>query len=504
MENKTQNAIWRLTEHLQTIYTECSRDFILPDAYPDIRKILYTSGTLCPERTYIDNRRFTDSGSLVCKLLFADENDELHSVAFTLEYSASAPIDEEEGEMAVGAEESLQGISVRVLNPRKVSIKGKAAIKPRIYCQNDSGPKITGDISEASIEKQTKRLPYWKLLRLSERSLEASEDLSLPGDGALQEVIFSHLNMGTPSCEAVSGAIRFTGEAMLELLYRTTDGSLRFAELPIPFHSSMDADVTPDAICTVRLIPEALSCQPAEDATGEAHGVELDFSYSVRAWAAIPSESMQVTDCYSVALPTVTEEGSATVVQSLRKTQKQMRRMLACQSEGLKKCMKAFADVYIDSEERAEGRLILHCIAEVTLLGSDEQGTVKTLTLTEAFPWEIEEADEVSVLFQATADPVTEGEEVKVTLTVTAELLTMQKGEVRYVAALAPAPDQTMPKRRSVTLCYPLPGEGVWEIAKRYRLPQSVLLAANTIGEGALPQVLLIPSERKALFSKMI
>lgn len=503
MEKMTQNAIWRRAEDLQTIYTECSKDFILPDSYPDIRKILYTAGTLCPERCFVENGRFADAGTLVCKLIFSDENDELHTVSFTLEYSASAPISEE-GSEAMAAEECLTGVSVRALNPRKLGIKGRIEIIPHVFFHTDAGPKFSDEIPEASIEKRTQIVPYWKLSRVCERSLEASEDLSLPDDVPLQEIIFSHLDMRTPSCEALGGSIRFTGEAMLELLYRTTDGALRFAELPIPFHSAIDADVTPDSLCTVQLTPEALACLPAEDATGEAHGIELDFTYSVSAWIATPAECAQVVDCYSVATATAIEEGRMSAVRSLRKLQKQQRRMLTSPSEGMKKCLRAFARVYVDSRERSDEKLILHCIAEVTLLGSDEQGKAMTLTLTEAFPWEVEEAHEASARFSVTADPLIGEEEAKVTLTVNAELLGWQNGEVAYVTELKAAPEQRTDRRSSMTLCYPHPSESLWEIAKRYRLPQSVLLAANTIGEGALPQVLLIPSQRRAVFSKMI
>lgn len=500
----TQMTIWRRAVDLQTIRTECSKDFILPDSYPDIRKILYTEGTLCPERSYIDNARFVSGGTLICKVLFSDENDELHTVAFTLEYSAASPCIEESGEAMVSAEESLAGVSTRALNPRKLGIKGKIDIIPRICYECDAGPQIAGEIDEASIEKRIKVLPYWQICRVSERSLEASEDLTLPSDASLQEIIYSHLRIGTPSCEALTGSIRFTGEAALELLYRTTDGTLRFVELPIPFHSSIDAAVTPDALCMVKLIPEALTCLPAEDATGEVHGIELDFSYSVIAWIAIPAECSAVTDCYSIATATTAEEGRVTLVDQLRKSAKQQRRMLSAPSEGLKKCMKSFAKVSVDSRERSEGKLILHCIAEVTVVGSDEQGAPKMLTMTEAFPWELEEIEDVCVFLNATADPVAEAEEIKVTLTVNTELMGWRNKEASYVTALVPAHEQAKKKRIGMTLCYPLPGEDIWEIAKRYRLPQSVLLAANTVGEGALPQVLLIPGERKAVFSKMI
>lgn len=504
MEKNTQNAFWRRAEKVQAVCTECSKDFILPDSYPDIRKILYTSGTLCPERSYIDGGRFTGSGTLVCKVLFSDENDELHTVSFTLDYSAYTSVDECEGEAMVSAEESLQSVSARALNPRKLGIKGKIELTPRIYYVNDAGPQFSPDIPEGSIEKRTKIMPFWKLMRVSERSLEASEDLTLSGDAPLTEVIYSNLKMEEPACEAMQGSIRFTGEGALELLYRTSDGALRYAELPIPFHSSIDAEVTPDALCTVALIPEALSCIPAEDATGEAHGVELDFTYTVSAWIAMPAECAQVTDCYSTETMTATEEGSASQVSALRRLAKGQRRMLASPSEGLKKCMKPFARVWVDSRERVEGKLCLHCVAEVTLLGFDESGAVKTLTLNEAFPWEIEEADEASIRIGAIADAVIEGEEVKVTLTLNADGLVWQNGEISYVTALKSVADGTVKERAAVTLCYPLPGEGIWEIAKRYRLPQSTLLAANTVTEGELPKVLLVPSARKAIFSKMI
>lgn len=499
-----QNAIWRRAEEGQTIRTECSKDFILPDAYPDIRRILHTAGTLCPGHSAIENGRFTDSGSLVCSVLFSDENDELHSISFTLEYSVLSPMNEESSEMVVSAEEILQNVSARALNPRKLGIRAKIEITPRICRLADAGPDVSQEIDIRSIEKQSVPLSYWKLGRQIDYSLEASEDLSLPGESGLQEIVFSHLNMGNASCEAQKGALRFAGEATLELIYRTLDGILCYAELPIPFSSTIDADLTPEALCTVKLTPEALSCVPSEDATGEAHGIELDFTYTVSAWIAQPIECTRVTDCYSTACPTATEEGSVSVVQSMHKLQKQQRSVLTCPADGMKKSMKCFAKAYIESTEREEGKLTLHCIAEIDLLGMDGEGKAMSLTLTEAFPWELEEADDANALFTASGDCVLQGDELKVTLTVTAELLTWQNARVSYVSSLRPTGEMNERCRTAITLCYPLPGEGMWEIAKRYRLPQSVLLAANSVPEGAMPKVLLIPAEKKPIFSKMI
>ncbi len=504
MEKMTQMPLWRRSDEKLQIHAECTKDFILPDSYPDIRKILYTAGTLCPGRCFAENGKLSCGGNLICKVLFSDENDEIHTVQFTMEYNGQTPIKDQAGEAAVTSDEVLQNVSARALNPRKLNLKGKIEVIPRIFYEIEAGPSISEDLPEDSLEKRCKVIPFWKLSQVREQSLEASEDLSLPGDAPVQEVIFANLNMGTASCEAVQGSIRFSGEATLELFYRSPDGGLHFTELPIPFHSSIDADVSSDAFCMVSLTPEQLSCVPSEDATGEAHGVELDFSYSVTAWIAVKAESSQVTDCYSVNCPTKLKEGRATVIQSFRKAQKQQRRMMSCPADGMKKCLKTFAKVYADSVEKNEGRMILHCMAEVTVLGTDENGKPMTLTLMEAFPWEIEEGDEVSVCFSASADPMTEAEEIKAALTVNAEIFLWQNGELNFVTDILPDLDQKCVSRSAVTLCYPLPGESIWDIAKRYRVPQSVLLAANTIGEGALPQVLLIPGERKPVFSKMI
>ena len=88
---------------------------------------------------------------------------------------------------------------------------------------------------------------------------------------------------------------------------------------------------------------------------------------------------------------------------------------------------------------------------------------------------------------------VIDGEQIKVRLSGKLSGFIARSGEVSYVGSVIPATGDLPSAGDSITLCYPAPGETLWDIAKRYRIPQRSILSANDIPEGNLPTVLLIP-----------
>ena len=93
MENLNYNSeIYSRVFQKSREIIECSRDFILPDFYADIKRIIGSSGSISPESCFIEGTKASMSGTLTTKVLFLDDENKLRSVTFTQDYSASIPI----------------------------------------------------------------------------------------------------------------------------------------------------------------------------------------------------------------------------------------------------------------------------------------------------------------------------------------------------------------------------------------------------------------------------
>ena len=198
-------------------------------------------------------------------------------------------------------------------------------------------------------------------------------------------------------------------------------------------------------------------------------------------------------DCYSVEAPVCTEEETVELIWDLREISREYSRNADGDSDGMTEIMRSFANVYADSREQTERGCTLHLTAQVTLVGKDGEGAPMSLQLVEHFTMD-SDARQIGVeSFTAVPMAIISEGRAKVRLQGRMDAYAMTVAPYTYTGAVLPTEDALPSAGDSMTICYPAKGETLWEIAKRYRTTQSALLMANSLGEGELPAVLLIP-----------
>lgn len=493
LEKYTTPSLWRRAEDCPILHPEAAKDCILPDSYPDIHRILYTGATVSPGRTICSAGKLQTEGVMHAQVLFADEEGKLHSVRFAIDYAGQMPCNAEDGESVLTADTVLDSVTARAQNPRKLAIRGRLTVTPCLFYRCPDEPTLAPELAEMSLEKKLRTVTCWQVKQWSESGVEASEDLSLGQEPPVSEIVWSDLQLEITSCGAVEGEVQFGGSGLLHLFYVTTDGRVQYANIAFPIRSSVPSEVPADALCSVKLIPEQVSVLPVEDAAGEARGVELDFTYSISVTAAWKVACTRPVDCYSLEAPTAACNETVEILSNVRELSKEFSRNVEGEASGLTAVTHALAEVSIDSREHSEEGTVLNCCAQITVIGTDGDGTPMSVQLTENFPLGPEAWEPCFCRFSAQPAAVIEGETLKVRLNGKLSGFAVESGTVSYVGSVVPATGELPSAGDTITLCYPAPGETLWDIAKRYRIPQSAILSANNVPEGVLPTVLLIP-----------
>ncbi len=493
MDKQQNPSLWRWAGDCPILHPEATKDCILPDSYPDIHKILCTTADCIPGRTVLMGGKIQTSGVLHSTVLFADEEGKMHQVNFQMDYDAQSPYVSEDPSECLSVQTVLENITARALNPRKLSLRGRLTVTPTLFYQCPREPRLAPELTELSLEKKLCNFTAWQISSFSEHGIEAGEDLSLSHESPVGRLIYSTLSLQATSCNAGEGEVRFSGSGILSLLYSTPEGALRTTDLTFPIQSSVRGDVTADSLCKVTLTPETVSVVPSEDATGEVRGIELDFTYSIGVTVAKRMIATRPVDCYAVDAPTKVEEETVELLCDLRPMSREYNRNMEGDSDGMTELLKGFANIYVDSREQTESGALLHLTAQVTLIGKDGDGAPISLQLVENFTMDSDTPNLCLESFTVTPSAVIDGDRVKVRLQGRMDAFGAWAGKCTYVGAVLPAADELRSKGDTMTLCYPAKGETLWEIAKRYRTTQSALLSANSLGEGELPAVLLIP-----------
>lgn len=498
MEKHTIPSLWRRATDCPILHTEAAKDCILPDSYPDIHRILYTGATVSPGRTVLGAGKLQTEGMLYCNVLFADEEGSLHGVRYAIDYAGQMPYSTEGEDSVLTADTTLDSVTARAVNPRKLAIRGKITVTPCLLCRCEDEPILAPELSSAKLEQKLQTVTCRQILSWGENGIEASEDLTLGQEPPISQIVWSDLQLDVTSCEAGEGEVRFGGTGQLHLFYLTPDSRVQYANIAFPIRSSLQGDAMDDDLCKVTLTPEEVTVVPSEDATGEARGVELDFNYSVAVTIARKLSCTRPVDCYSVEQPTETVSETAELFTEIGNLSREFSRNLEGEAAGMKSVSAAFTKLTVESKEKGEDGTTMHCAAQVTVIGTDGDGAPLSVSLAENFPvtMDVSDAGEPCFCrFQWTTPPaaVIDGEQIKVRLSGKLSGFVARSGEVSYVGSVIPATGDFPSAGDSITLCYPAPGETLWDIAKRYRIPQRAILSANDVPEGNLPTVLLIP-----------
>lgn len=495
MEHYQTPTLWRRADNCPILHPEAAKDCILPDSYPDIHRILHTTATACPGRTLLTGGKLQTEGVLHTAVLYADEEGAFYTVRFSIPYTGQMPCAAEEAEAVVVADTVADSITARAQNPRKLAIRGRLTVTPYLFYRCAEEPILAPELAKAVPEKKLQTVTCCQLRQWSEEGIEASEDLSLGQDPPISEIVWSDLALEVTSCEAGAGEIRFGGSGLLHLFYLTPMGKVQYANIAFPIRSSVQGEVADDALCRVRLLPEQVSVLPVEDASGEARGVELDFTYSIWAVAAEKSTCTRPVDCYCVDVPTEIRTETVLLFAGMKEAAAEYSRTVEGESGGLQSILHTDARITVDSKEQSEGSTVLNCTAKLTVIGADSEGRPISLQLTDNFPLSIEGGEPCFCRLGGGAAPVAVIEEgsLKVRYAGTLSCMVAETGTAIFVGSIQPASGELPSAADSITLCYPAPGETLWDIAKRYRIPQSAILSVNDLCEGALPAVLLIP-----------
>ena len=498
MDKQQNPSLWRWAGDCPILHPEATKDCILPDSYPDVHKILYTGADCIPGKTLLSGGKMQTDGILWCKVLFADDEGDLHEARFQMEYDGQMPYTTGEGSECLSARTVVESVTARALNPRKLSFRARLAVSPMLFYGCSGQPRLAPELAELSLEKKLSSFTAWKISGWSEHGIEAGEDLSLTHEAPMGKLLYSDLKLTAESCNAGEGEVRFGGTGQLPLFYITPDSRVQYANISFPIRSSLQGDAMEGDLCKVTLTPEEITVVPSEDATGEARGVELDFTYSVAVTIARKLSCTRPVDCYSVEQPTETVSETVELFTEIGDLSREFSRNLEGEAAGMKSVSAAFAKLTVDSKEKGESGTVLHCAAQVTVIGTDGDGAPLSVSLAENFPVTVDVSDAGEPCFcrfQWTMPPaaVIDGEQIKVRLSGKLSGFVAHSGEVSYVGSVIPATGDLPSAGDSITLCYPAPGETLWDIAKRYRIPQRAILSANDIPEGNLPTVLLIP-----------
>ncbi len=516
-----------VTSYSGSVGAEIASDYILPDTYPDVKRVLRVEAKPILIGRYISGRKLEITGAVDYTVIFcadSESGESLHCVHFAGDWeSAVNDIGSLEG-ANITVIPKISSCTQRLANPRKLSLKSTVTSDVKVTALLPCTPTCEGAQSAAEqmqLEKLTRTVESRRECTFLADPLRISENLEPDAaQPAIDEIISCSCGICFHEAKINRDAdftVSLKGEALIDCIYKSQGeaGVYKSFSRKFPVAYIVGADEYEKQFANCR--PESLlasadattveiSASVGENAYGERRVVELDMSADVTVCIVGSEDAELVLDAYSLTRECECIkhefdcESTGKVLFANFSVGESASRSELNIPEG-STVIDTAADVSLTDMKIERGRAVLSGTAAVSCI-LENNGEYMSSDTTVPIKCELNVGEIAEPLaytcfpraydMRARLDP----ERISFDFEVSLCMQVCEKRHHASISAIRLLGEAREAKPSScMTLCYPGENDTLWNIAKRYNTTVNALEAANT-GTG---RVLMIPQAPKGI-----
>ena len=486
-----------------TVFREETLETIVPDAYPDILRLIDTQGKVVLKSKEATDGRVTLTGTARLTVLYQpDGGTGPCRLEVSIPFSVTAEDRRLTSACVVTVVPRVSSADTRTINPRKVLTRVEVAVCIKAFCAGTT-VLCTGVHSEEDSAEEWKQVhrPYC-VTAVQEKQVTFEDNLSIPaGRPAAEELISNRVELTCYESKLIGNKLIFKGDAVVKLLYRPIGGGLDAADFTLPFSQIAEVvGVGEEGNCVVDV------CLHGAEFSLGGDGRTVSVSLSMLAQAVVREEREieLLADMYSTRYSVKAERAPYTYfVRCNAGIGRQTVRQLIETGIAVQSVVDSYCLVGQMAQKREGNQLNLTADLILTAVCVTEDGACCAMSrrLEVSCPVEIPEEQRCSFecrCGEMIATPTADGVEVR--FPVDFPYFCIQEGQgmvVREVHA-AEEGEESADTKPSIVLRVLQSGECLWDIAKRYGTTVGDLMNANEIetGQPAVGTLLLIPRKR--------
>lgn len=488
-----------------TICQEETMESIVPDACPDIARIVDAGGQICLTGKHVHDGEASVSGIVRAWVLYQPEDrPDLCRMEVKLPFTARA---EAEGVRSQGrcvVDACLRGLDARALNPRKILVRADIGLMLQVFQPQEivlcRGVSCDG---EAGVQQRTAQHVAYMTAAVQEKEFSFYDEVRLTaGPGGRAELLSVRADALCMESKVIGNKLIFKGEAVLQVRYQV-EGELCSMRCPMAFSQIMEVSGTGEAAdCELTLCLTGVDCTMAGE-DGRVLNVTLELLGQAVVRDQVPITVLQ--DVYSTVCDMVTEQDTFAISQMVEHAARpQSVRELIETGTAVKNVIDAAVTVSQIHQSREEEQAVIGADLCLNILYLDEQETPQAISRIITVSGRLELPVQYACRCRCRcpgeifAVPTAGGVEVRFNPEFYC-LVTRRQGVPVVTGTRLGEPRAVgQGEQPSVVLRLAAPGESLWDIAKAYSTTQERIVQANQLDEEILPtgQMLLIPSTR--------
>lgn len=284
--------------------TVLDNDIIVPDAKPDIARILLLDGDVYIEDTETAQDKVQINGSIRYKILYVSDDPEqpVKSISTNSSFQYSLNIPDVRHGMLARAKCDIEHIDFEVLNSRKVNVKAILDISGKVFNQLDQDVAVDFEGAEGiQVLKSTREVSSY--LGCSEAKFPVRELMEIPaGKPSIRDMLRNDIKITGKDYKLSDDKIVAKGDINVSTLYIGDDetGSIQYMEHEIPFTQFLDLnDIDENSYCNLDYSIAGSDFSVEEDNDGEPRVLKGEISLGISAEGYKKKEIEIIDDAYN-------------------------------------------------------------------------------------------------------------------------------------------------------------------------------------------------------------
>lgn len=461
-------------------------DVTLPGSLRETTNVLHASAMAVVENAESMQDRMSASGRVVfCVLYTQGDKARVDSIEATADFSHLCDMPGAVPRAEVFAAAQVEHVEARVQNGRMTM---RAIVRLCARASSCEPVIAVSSIDLPGVQTRTARMKTRRTVGRGATDVLLREEFSLPADLAIHDTLGAWANATFHDTAGGQGRIGLSGEVTIEAIHASDmpGKPLVVTRHTVPVSQSVEIKGEGGDLLDGRIVVKDVAVASQDIGDGE-RTLRAEVLLGLSAWADEEGEVDLLTDAYTTSGDdlklTSTDQPLRTGDRRIHAAESGKASLLLPEgAKPIRTMLAAFAAPVMTNFTQQGNRLITEGILEATLLYMTDEGDVPVSARMEA-PFRAAfaaaaEPEDIVLLTAANVEavPVTSDRaELRYILHAQVEGLQAEKVSVVTDATAIPAAKTT----QDIVLCFAQPGEGAWDIARRYRIPESELRALN-------------------------
>ena len=468
-------------------------DVIVPDIKPDILKLLQVDADACITDKYIENGRLIICGRVDYKVLYVpdSEKEKIKSILTSMEFRQAVDAGNAKPESKIILKPTVERVEFSAVNSRKLRIRAIVHIEYEVSSIENC--EICNDISDSEIEKIYNDVTYENTVDISEHDFTVKETLEIPsGASSAAEVLKADVRIYDTEYKSVTGKVIVKGICGICVLYTDDDGEIRFVESEVPFTEVLDAEgVGEDTVCDIEYSLLGVMCDARPDTDGDMRLLCLDIDISAAIKGTEIKNTKLIKDCFMPYMKTDVQSKEIVLRTTVERPESlnTIREVIAFPQNvpEVSGVYNVMTNTVMTKSELSKNKILCEGKVEayILYLTNSTENPVYSFKKDIPFSYMIECKNSTEALdceiksgVKHVSYNLNSGGEVELRCLISIECMLIKEERISTLYDVSITEAQ---KSREIVICFAHNGERVWDIAKRYGIPQESLNRHNDL-----------------------